>query len=387
MRYSGFLILGFLLLSVWSTAQSRQDLEKQRNEIIKRIELTSSNLKKNESSKANTLKDLRAIENQISERKALIAKIREQITSADAEIVNNQKAIDSIHTKLDRMKTQYHELLRVDYLKGLSENKWIYIFSASSLNEAFLRWRYQKQFEQFMASRTEELTSLTKEIQDKTLKIADEKKYKTTLLADENENFDKLQSDQKTKDRILANLKKNESKLRQELAQQKKERENLNVAIENIILAELRKRNEAKTSAATEEVFTKNISKGNIGWPAKGYISSKFGNQPHPTIPGLKINNNGIDITCGKATPVKAVADGKVLGITTIPGYDNMVIIQHGEYYTVYSKLEQVSVVKEQVISSGSVIGKLKNIDGAELHFELWKNKTKLNPEDWLGKR
>jgi septal ring factor EnvC (AmiA/AmiB activator) len=155
----------------------------------------------------------------------------------------------------------------------------------------------------------------------------------------------------------------------------------LNKGIEKIIIAELSKpkKSNSNTIAATGAIARKNLL-----WPAKGYISGKFGSQRHPTLKNVKINNNGIDITCKKSATVSVVADGVVIGITSIPGYDNMVIVQHGRYYSVYSKLAKVVVKKNIKVKAGDSLGQLNNTDSPELHFEFWEEKKKLDPQQWL---
>lgn len=381
--YTKIFIFFILLFPSLIFSQTRDQLEKQRNDLIKSIEKTSENIEKNASNKSATMKDLKAIESQIHNRKKLIKNINQQLSSADAQITNNTKAIDSLERKIETMKGQYAQVLRVNYIKSLSESKWSYIFSAESLNSAFLRWRYSKQFEQYVDQRSKEIADLSVRIEENSTSIKEEKKYINLLLADEKESYSQLEKDQKKKDAILKKLKKDESKLKAKLAKQQKDREKLNQAIESIILAELAKSKEKKTTTTTT---SRNISKRHIRWPVQGYVSSKFGNQPHPTIKSLTINNNGIDITTSGKRDVVAVADGKVIGVTSIPGYDYMVIIQHGKYYSVYSKLISVEVEKDENITAGKRIGLLSNENNADLHFELWENKRKLNPEEWLQK-
>jgi len=379
-----FYCLALLLISlpVIGTSQSRQQLEKERAKIIEQIEQTSKNLEATKSNKKATLKDLQAIENQISKRKELIKNIQNQIKNADQAIASNGVKIDSLDQDLAQLDDQYKKLVRNMYLRELAANKWAYIFSASSVNDAFLRWRYSKQYEAFAKQKTNQFNTLKGNINNKTNSILEEKKYVEALLLDEKKNFQQLEKDQRKKDEILANLKKEESTLRANLSKKKKQRESLNQEIEKIILAELSKAKKKKTP--TNASTSTGINKKTLLWPAQGYISGKFGNQRHPTLQNVRINNNGIDITCKKSAAVSAVADGVVIGITSIPGYDNMVIVQHGEYYSVYSKLTQVNIKKDQSIKAGQTIGKLANTLAPELHFEFWQGKKKLNPEHWL---
>lgn len=374
------LILFFLVVTNIS-AQNRNQLEQQRSKIIEQIEQTTKSLEATKSNKKATLKDLKAIENQIANRKKLIQNIKEQIKAADNAIALNDTKIDSLNEDLMQLDIQYKQLARNMYLREIASNKWAYILSASSVNNAFLRWRYSKQYESFTRQKTDQFTTLKGNISTKTNTILEEKKYVELLLKDEKRNFEQLEQDQKKKDEILANLKNEESSLRADLSKKKKQRESLNQEIEKIILAELSR---ARKKESNAEDTPGSIAKKNLSWPAKGYVSGKFGSQQHPTLKNVKINNNGIDIICKTSATVSVVADGIVIGITSIPGYDNMVIVQHGRYYSVYSKLAHVIVKKDEKLKTGQTLGRLNESSAPELHFEFWDGKKKLDPQQWL---
>jgi septal ring factor EnvC (AmiA/AmiB activator) len=372
-------VVSFLFIAGSSIAQNRKQLEEQRSKIIEQIEQTSKSLEATKSNKKATLKDLKTIENQIKKRKELIQNIQEQIRTADNAIALNDTKIDSLNHDLLHLDNQFKQLARNMYLREKASNKWAYILSASSVNNAFLRWRYNKQYEAFTRQKTEQVTTIKGNISTKTHSILEEKNYVELLLKDEKKNFTQLEKDQKKKDEILTKLKAEETSLRADLSMQKKQREHLNQGIEKIIIAELSKKRESKSSTSSGSIARKKLI-----WPAKGYISGKFGSQRHPTLKNVKINNNGIDITCKKSEAVSVVADGVVIGITSIPGYDNMVIVQHGKYYSVYSKLAQVIVKKEDQLKAGQTLGKLNDSEAPELHFEFWEEKKKLDPQKWL---
>ena len=129
---------------------------------------------------------------------------------------------------------------------------------------------------------------------------------------------------------------------------------------------------------------------GKLEWPVRsGFISNKFGEHPHPVIKNIKVKNDGIDIQTNKSSKVYSVFSGKVSTVAFIPGMNNVVIINHGEYYTLYAKLKNLNVVKGDNISSGDLIAELvTNADGiTELQFQVWKNNIKLNPEKWIMKK
>jgi septal ring factor EnvC (AmiA/AmiB activator) len=131
-------------------------------------------------------------------------------------------------------------------------------------------------------------------------------------------------------------------------------------------------------------------NRGKLPWPVKnGIITGHFGRQPHPTIPNIEIVNNGIDIQTDQGAPVRSVFEGTVVGTQYVPGFDYMVILQHGDYYTVYSNLAELSVKKGDKVAIRQNIGKVSTdskTNTSEVHFEIWKEKTRLNPQEWVGR-
>jgi septal ring factor EnvC (AmiA/AmiB activator) len=240
-----------------------------------------------------------------------------------------------------------------------------------------------------------------------------------------------LTSEMVDKNNLLKGLEQNESKLRQDLQEKQQAHENLNQAIEKVIQEEVRKRVEEarrtkpavpvspppKTEApivstnketavapktksnvnalpatANEDVSSSafRLKRGKLPWPVdNGFISRGYGPQKHPTLKNIEITNNGIDIRTDESADVVAVAEGIVAGVQFIPGHDYTVILQHGDYYTVYSNLSVTRLGKGDRIAAKQMIGKVSSnpITGSsELHFELWHEKERMNPATWIRK-
>lgn len=391
----GYIILICLSCISVSFSQTRKELEKQRMEIIKEIEKTTKVLDNTKKSKEQNLTRLKALEDQIAARKNLIATLQNEISASDKSINTNLKTLDSLHSKEVVLQEQYKSILRAGYLKKMSNSEWSYLLSSDNLNKLFYRWIYMKQFDNFASSKSEEIKNLTETISAKNELIQKDKKERLSVMAQTEQNMTILSKEQQEKDALVKKLTKEEQNLSNSLAKRQKERENLNAAIEKIILAELAKAKESEKSKPEEKKkteidnsdFAKN--KGALPWPvSKGTITGQFGTHPHPTIKSLEVSNNGIDITLSGNDDVKCVFDGEVVGVTNIPGFKNMIIVRHGNYYSVYSKLDNTVVSKGQKLKRGQILGKVIADESgkSELHFELWKDKTKLNPASWISK-
>ncbi|HMT52315.1 MAG TPA: peptidoglycan DD-metalloendopeptidase family protein [Saprospiraceae bacterium] len=390
-----FVIILLVLMGNLLLAQSRQELEKQRLKIIKDIEKTSKALDNNKKTQEKNITQLKALEEQVSSRKSLINNLQSEVKLNEKLITQNESKIQELRQRHAALKDQYDKILRINYLKKLSNSKWSYLLSSESLNNLLVRWRYIHQFDQFTKQKMKEIQSLTGEIQLTNETIAQDREKNLKAMEQTTTNMKTLEKEQKEKDALVKKLALEEDKLKANLKNREKEREKLNVAIEKIIIAALEKAREKEKSdeklVKKKEVdnsgFAKN--KGALSWPvSKGKITGAFGTHPHPTIKNVQISNNGIDFTLPSADNVVCVYDGEVVGVTNIPGFKNMVIIKHGSYYTVYSKLDNVVISKGQQIKRGQTIGNVEvNEEGvAEVHFELWKDKSKMNPQPWFNR-
>jgi septal ring factor EnvC (AmiA/AmiB activator) len=378
-----------------SFTQSRQELEKQRNQINKDIERTSKELESTRKSKQKNIAALKAIESQVNSRKQLINVIKTEVAVNDRKLEENTQKISQLQGKHKILNDQYMRMLRISYLKKQSHSPWTYLLSSESLNNLLLRWRYLKQFELFTRQKIGEIIITKGEIVLKNQEIQSLKLEKESSLQEAAQNMKTLESEQKLKDEIVKKLSSTELSLAAKLKKREGERENLNASIERVIVAELsRSRVKEKDDVAAvkkKEIDNTDFSKnrGSLPWPVNaGKITSKFGTHAHPTYSNLEVSNNGIDITMPSAGSVQSVFDGEISGVINIPGYNNVVMVKHGSYMTIYAKLSSVSVGNGQKIKRGQKIGNVSADEDGNVvfHFELWKDKVKLNPQNWLGK-
>ncbi len=386
-----------MLLSSLCHAQTRQQLEAERMRIIEDIVDTDKILKQTKKNKNAALEDLKGINSQIANRQKLIANIQAQLKNSDQYIAGIQEQIDTLENQLKSIQSNYGLFLKNRFRQSQTRKNWMYLLNSNSLNVAFKKWLYLKQFEKKSKAKAALIQDKNTELQNSINEINEINADKISLLASEKEHFKILENEKTQKQYLVNSINAEEEKFKSILKNRKKEREQLNTSIENFILREF------DTSATNENTNDKPSShaavvgtasfgknKGKLTWPvSSGFVASKFGKQPHPTIKNIEISNNGIDIRTEKGAEVKAVFDGIVLGITEIQGFNNMIIIQHQNYYTVYSKLDEVYISLGDEIKLGQTIGKLyidKN-QQSELHFEVWENKTKLNPQTWLRRK
>lgn len=411
MRVSGVLwmtLLGcclFCLAPASLSAQgSRTDLEERRKALLAEIKENNDRLtsiKKDKETKLNRYFTLRS---QIEKRQQLISTLKEELGYADAAIIRVDEVITALGVDIARLKTEYAQMLRIAYRHRLSGSFLSFLFSAESFNDAFRRWQYLRQYDRYRKRQAQLIIETQEELLARSEQLEKERQEKEQLLLSAEEQQTLLAREMGMMDELIANLKADESKVASALKEQQADHQKLNDLIEQVIYDEMaRKRREARQPEALqadEEAtaptptavpvvdaasFVKN--KGQLPWPVKsGVITRHFGTQPHPTIKSVEITNNGIDISTDSGIEVQAIFSGEVVGIQYVPGYKNTLILQHGPYYTVYSNLDEATVARGDVVTAGQMVGRMGSSD-PELHFEVWREKQKLNPIHWIQRR
>jgi len=375
-------------------SQDQAQLEANRVRLQKQIFDTQELLRKTKSDHKNSLVGYQAMQAQVDSREKLVDALNAEVKSLDRTLHIQEGLKEEMETRIQSLKGNYENTLRNAYLINRTQHPLMYILSAENLNQGFRRWAYLRQLDRFQKLQLRSFHNAQDSLQQIVLQIQQKKEAKSELIIAQSEQKKEIEKELEALEKVLDLLKTKEKSLKSELAKKKSENAKLTREIERLILAET---NKSKSSGnlpnapaleALSNEFTTN--KGKLPWPVrKGMITGKFGEQPHPVLRSIKINNNGVDISSELAAPVQSIFEGTVVGMKNIPGFDNMVIVQHGSFYSVYSKLGDVFVQKGDKISTGQSIGRLSvlNANGlSTLHFEIWNGKKQMNPEHWLAR-
>jgi septal ring factor EnvC (AmiA/AmiB activator) len=221
-------------------------------------------------------------------------------------------------------------------------------------------------------------------------KLAVLKKEAQAVKNERVKELEKLRSEEANADKVVKNLQKNRKTYQAQLAAKKKQVVALNKEIERIVAEAVKKssttsgKKKVTVDYKLAEEFSKN--KGKLPWPVDGPVVGRFGRHFHPVYKNLELPpNNGVDIAVGKGEKVQAVFKGVVKQVFVMPGYNQCVLISHGNYFTFYCKLKTVAVKAGDKVATGDVIGNVDSINGdTQLHFEVWQNTKPQNPESWL---
>lgn len=402
------LLLFNCTISVQS-ANNIKELEQQRKVLSTEIKNANKFLNENQKSIRNVQQKVDLIVKQIDTREQLVKTIKNEIGVLDKKIQERKIQIFQLEKNLQLKKEQYAIVIQKIYQQKNNQDQLFFILSASNIVQSFHRILYLKEYSKWSKKQGEEIILQQNKILAEKQILEHNTKEKNNLVHIKKNEEEKLQIQEKTKKIEIENLKRNTKKIQAEIDKKKNQARVLDREIARIIKEEIdaakkatakanveRKAETAGSYAMTKEEqalsadFVKN--KGKLPFPLKGNyrIISRFGQQQYSHMENIHYNSNGIDIKTTQDNTARAVFDGVVSRVFIVPGYQTSVIIRHGNYLTLYSCLEQVFVKQGEKIKTIQNIGKIytnkENENSTVLHFELWKEQTKLNPEAWLYK-
>lgn len=398
-----------LLVAMYASsfAQSKKELEKKRAALQKEIEQTGKKLDETKKIKTGSLNQLTALRKRIRAREELINVVTSEINSLDNQIDENNSDISSLGNKLGQLKKEYASTIRYAYCNRNSNEMLMFLFSSSDFNQAYKRMLFLRQYGEFRKRQRNEIVNTQVVLTNRVNVLEDKKTSKEKLLGMQQQEKKKLNDEKKLQEKIVSNMTLREKKLRNELKEKQKSAEKLNRAIEDLIKRETAAARKKATATGTKttantSVFTltpeaKKLSsdfegnRGNLPWPVEqGIITGDYGKHQHPLWKDVYTNNNGIDISTNKNAEARAIFSGKVSSVFTIPGTGKAVIVRHGEFLTVYSNLENVFVKEGDNVSIKQRIGTIitDSEEGkTELHLEIWKGNSRMDPETWIARR
>ncbi|MEO5907031.1 MAG: peptidoglycan DD-metalloendopeptidase family protein [Saprospiraceae bacterium] len=389
-----FQALAFFLfictLSVFSQT-SQKDLESQRKALESQIKSTTEVLKKTQKSKTKSLEQLNALNSQIKKRQELLSSINQELGRVKEEAAIQEKNKNQTEESIEDMENRLNFALRMVYVRNQLQPEWIYLLSSQSISQALTRFVYLRQYRNFVSQQLTMLNEKKQKHHELLLQLEENKKIKTQLYNEEEKHKREILEEQRSQEALLKEIGKEEKKLKTQLANSQAKKKKLDEEIARLIKVETKKVTDAGGLSKAPETKALNdqfaANKGKLPWPVgKGKVTGRFGEHPHPLLKGILVQNNGIDIEAESKAAVKSLFNGTVASVTRIPGYDYMIMVRHGLYFTVYSKIVNVSVKKGDKVTTGQVIGHLGS-EEPELHLEIWKDKSKLNPESWIAKK
>ncbi len=404
-----------------------------QDEIKDAEDLLNSTKKKKE----NSMNELKLLNRKIDMREEVINTIAEQVNSVNSELTQTTRAIQAMQDDISELKKQYAQMVYYTYVHDQDYKPLHFIFSAESINDAFQRVQYIRSFHGFRKDQITAIEDISATLEAKIEHIEQEKNEKVSLLEKEEKEKKKLDDEKLKKDSAVKKLQTQEKDLKKQIDKKKKDATALKNKIQAVIAEEIKKEkqraaeeaakkeaeakkaaekanttgsNTAGTSTTTTapkekpaetvnlgltpemQLISKNFAgnKGKLPWPVeRGTITERFGKHAHPVLKDVIIENNGIDIATADGATVRSIFDGEVVNVIFNPSFQKGVIIKHGEYYSVYTNLEDVQVKAGDKVSTKQKIGSAwedPEEGKTEVHLEIWKGTVILDPALWISK-
>lgn len=405
------IILGFLLISGCAFGQSKETLKKKQSNLKREIIKLNGLLNEANVNRKKSEIEIIITKKKIGAREELIDVINYEILEINKEIKAENERIDSLKAQLEVLREQYKKMVVYAYKNRNATNQLIFVFSSSDFNQAYKRIKYIHEIGEYRKYQAEQIQFAQREIEQRIQQLEQKRARKEQLLDNKRSEKKQLRDEEENLREVYVELRNNESKIRNDIDQKKKERQRLNKEIERIIQRELaiareKARKEAERLAKEKgsdqpeyefkltpqaQALSANFeaNKGKLPWPvSRGTISMHYGNSRHAVFGDVTVINNGINILTNQGAKAKAVFGGMVVAVIVLPNGKNAVLLQHGSYFTMYSNLSKALVKKNQEVNVGDELGLIRtDEDGnTELHFEIWKEGDKQNPEYWIAK-
>ena len=376
-------------------SSSMKKLESQRAQLEKEIAILNRQLKENSSAREKELTNLTLVRSKIQAREKLIAGCDETLRILDDSIRTCRREMERLQARHDTLSSYYSRLVRSTYKNRDSRMWYMYILASESIGQGFRRFGYLRSLASEMGAQATRIreTSSALEVEKERLEglRAAEAATRNQIASERT----KLRGEEEESNRLVQKLGSDRKKYQQQLQAKNKQKEDLNRKIADLIRKESQKKGGGggsksgkKTSTAVDTKLSNEFAsnKGRLPWPVEGAIVERFGKHKHPVYQNVDLpQNNGVTLAVKRGTQAKAVFNGTVTQIVILPGYNQCVLVNHGAYFTLYSKLATVAVKPGDKVKTGQIVGTVDTIGGEDLfHFELWHDTTPQNPENWL---
>lgn len=407
MRYVWF-ILFICLFGVVSAQNSArvQALEKQRKEALAEVERINGLIAQTQATTKDYLRRLNLLSEQILSRKKVISLLGQEVEAINAQMNEMSQQIRRLEGELKEKQQNYGKSVRSMYRRQASQDKLLFILSAENFAQSLRRLRYLREYAAWQKRQASEIVEKQTEITQKRNALTQTRQEKQQLLAQQEKERKQLQTEENNQQKEVKALNKKKSQLQAQLREKRKQAQQLDRLIQEQIAREIAEANRKKAAdkqrkadvkggyamTKAEKALSDNFAsnRGRLPYPVAGSytIVSRFGEQQHEQLKYVRTNNNGIDIQTTPGTDARAVFKGVVTRIFTVPGFNHSIIVRHGNYLTVYSNLSQVYVKTGDRVDTRQALGRIfsdpEEHNATILHFQLWKEKTKLNPTPWL---
>ena len=411
MRRSIRVFLIIVVIPLFCFSQNKDQLKDQKKALEKEISYTSSLLNKTKKNKKESMRYINYLDKKISSQERLIQisnielnLIKKQILKLESKIESTEKQIDKKGKEIIALKKEYAKMLYSLQKNKNDRNNLMFVMSSQTFNQAYKRVLYLREYSRLRKSQLVQIQKSQDSLSVKSERLLKQRNLITkkkdeslVLISNKKQNLDKILESKNEKNKVVANLQKSENIFLKKIKEQQKQSRLIEEQIKRIIeeeikaaRAKLKEKNSTMSLTPEARLLSDEFSanRGNMPWPLEqGLIVTYFGKQKHHVFGNVETFNNGINIATSEDAIIRSVFKGKVSRIFFIKGEGKAVLINHGEYFTVYSGLKTVAVKLGDEVLTKEKIGTVLTDSGegkTELHFEIWQGYEKLDPSLWL---
>ncbi len=385
-------IVGLVLCALFlapAYGESVKDLQKKQKKLQEEIEQTNKMLKQTKKDESATMNKLQLIGQNIKTQKKLINTLDNEITALNREMHHLNATRDSLQKVLEGYKNDYAEMVRQSHYARMQQSPLLFLLSSDSFQQLARRARYLQEFANYRQEQVKRIQNTQAEIDTQNELLKANKNDKQTALSNKKKEQENLKRDERKQKTMLNQLKTKEKDLTKQIKQKQKKVNELNKKIDDIVRQQAEKA--SKTTLTKEQQLIAGgfeANKGRLPWPVeKGMISGHFGKQQHPVYAQVIMDNKGIYLQTVADAKARAVYKGEVTSCFMVNG-TYAVIIQHGNYRTVYSNLSKLSVKQGDKVETKQALGTIftdpEQDRKTELYFQVYKDRDILNPELWI---
>lgn len=399
-RHILFCFAVLLSLTMQAQLSEQESLEAKREALQKEIDDINRLLFAEKKERGSVLEQMEALDKKISVRQELIDVTNKQSSHLNVKINENIENISKLKKELQERRDEYAALIQKSYQSKTQQSRLMFLLSSENFAQAMKRLQYIKQYTDYRKSQGVAILTKTDELSERNNDLVEQRKKADRLIAANERAKGQMFKEIKNQKELLATIRKNESKYNAAVQVKKKEAKKIDQQIESLIRAAIVASNEKagkKVVSTNKFILTPEATlvandfianKGRLIWPVdKGIKSQGFGVYEDAVYPGIKHESNGVIITTEEGTRARAIFEGEVIAIMSVPGGNKGVTLKHGNYISTYYNLSVLFVKKGDVVAAKTELGKVatnRSNGQTRLKFYLFEDTTKLNPEDWV---
>lgn len=398
-KYCLVFFVGVYCFIGYGQTNEQRELEEKKEQLQKEIESINRLLFAEKKQKGTVLDQMEVLDQKINVRQQLIRVTNQQANLLNRQINANIRNIGNLRDDLKTLKEEYAKMIQKSYQNSSKQSRIMFLLSSEDFFQAFKRLEYLKQYTQYRKKQGEEIVAKTEELTQLNIDLAEQRKSKESLLAQNTEAKNELFKEILDQKDLLKTIRQNESKYASEIKKKRQEARRIDRQIDKLIKSAIAASNKkaGKSTSSSKFVLTPeatliannfSANKGKLIWPvAKGIKQQGFGIYKDAVYPGIKHQSNGVIIATDVGARARAVFEGEVIAILAVPGGNKGVQIKHGNYISTYYNLSNLYVKKGDRVVIKEELGEIytNKYNGlTQLKFYLYKDATRLNPEEWI---